>query len=351
MFTRKTFGHIIAWAIFIAYESAMGFFIAPPQDWWEPFIFNVAEIGLFYAHLLLLRRYSNGIIANARWQYIVPGTMLQLAFFCMVSISLRYAISHWKVMSHPPGHQQLYAAASIFRGIYMIILASFLWLAESIIHNNRLLAREQLKVKEQELAVMRLEQKTLVAENMLYNAQIKPHILFNTLNFIYSQVTINEKASRSVLLLTDIMRFALDKGDKEGRVLAEAEWQQIENYITLQRLRFERDMFISVAFLNRYPATRIPPLILLTLIENMFVHGNLFDPKHPARIHLTTEEGGWRLELDNRKRSGSERVAGHKLGFENARNRLIACYGESAVALHVEQDNFRYRLELNITYK
>lgn len=350
MFTSKPLGHIIAWAIFIVYESTMGFFIAPPEDWWEPFLFNIPEITLFYAHLLLLHRYSNGIFANARWSVIVPGTLLLLALFTLTTINMRHVLSDLEQQAHPPGYQQLYIAASIFRGIYMLMLATFLWLTECMIANNKLLAQEQVKVKEQEISMMELERKSLLADNLLYKAQIKPHILFNTLNFVYSQVTVDKKAARSVLLLTDIMRFALDQGDIYGRVPVEEEWEQVQNYITLQRLRFEKEMPISVVFVNRAPNTRIPPLILLTLVENMFVHGNLFDTKHPAQIHMTTEEQGWHLQIANSKRSGTSWNRGHKMGLENARNRLIDHYGKDVLTLTVEQDNLQYRLELKIVY-
>lgn len=351
MFTRKTLGHIVAWAIFIVFESTMGFFIAPPQDWWEPFAFNVTEISFFYTHLFLLRKYSDGSIATIKWRFLLPADIGALLLFCVITYGMRLMFSHWEQQPHPPGYESLYTAAAAFRGIYMIILSSFLWLAESIIRNTRLLSIQQLKVKEQEIEVMKLEQDALLAANQLYRAQIKPHILFNTLNFIYSQVNVDPKAGRSVLLLNDIMRFALEEGDKDGLVTVEQEWQQAENCIELQKLRFEKDMFVNTAFVNRAPATKIPPLVILTILENTFVHGNLFDQHHPALLHMATEAKGWRLVSRNKKRSGKSKIPGHKLGIENTHSRLCAHYGNSAVSLTIQEDDLTYRLELIITHQ
>lgn len=350
MFTKRNLQHIAAWSLFFGYESMMHFIIFPPDDWWEPFLFLLPEALYFYSYRALMTRFSNGFLERRNWRKLVPFLLLLLLSFCMVTIVMRFLFSYWEQQSHPPGYMKLYIASAVFRGIYLAMLASFLWLAESIIEKNKLLAKEQLKLKEQEIEILQINQKLLMARNELYKAQIKPHILFNTLNFVHNEVADSPKASSSILLLTEILRFALEHDDEQGMVLLEDEWNQVINYVTLQKMRFEKPMQLDIAFMNRKPGMRIPPLILLTLVENMFMHGNLFHIFNPATIQLTTDESGWQIKTTNAKRSGSKDPPGHKIGLNNIRNRLDFKYGAGNVHLQLDDELDSYRVMLSINY-
>jgi len=349
MFTKRNLQHIAAWMLFFGYESMMAFIISPPKDWWEPFAFLVPEALYFYAHRALLRKLADGFISRGNWGRLVPAVLLLLALFCAVTVGMRFLFSYWEHQLHPSGYLRLYIAAACFRGVYLALLASFLWLAESIISKNKLLAREQLRVKEQEIEMMQVRQNFLIARNELNKARIKPHILFNTLNFVHNQVAESPKASESILLLTDIMRFALESDEQQGMVPMEEEWQQVISYIRLQKMRFEKPMYIDSAFMDRAPGTRVPPLIILTLVENIFMHGNLFDADYPASIQLSAEAQRWSLETRNKKRSKGNGSAGHKMGLDNIRSRLEFHYGPEQVAIDTEEDECMFLLHLQVT--
>lgn len=350
MFTKNHLQHIAAWSLFVAYETMMACIIAPPKDWWESFVFLIPEALFFYGHRAVLKRFPPGAIKNGNWPGILSMAVLLLISFCVVTISMRFLFSYLEHQPHPPGYMRLYIASAFFRGIYLAILSSFLWLAESIISKNKLLAREQLRLKEQEIEMMRIRQDFLIARNELYKAQIKPHILFNTLNFVHNQVAESPKAGESILLLTDIMRFSLEHDDQGGMVTMEDEWRQVINYINLQKMRFEKTMHFDSVFMNRRPCTEVPPLIILTLVENIFMHGNLFDAEKPALVHLTTEEHGWFLKTKNKKRSKGDHSTGHNMGLDNTRSRLEFYYGAENVTINVGQEEDMFCLRLKIKF-
>lgn len=106
-------------------------------------------------------------------------------------------------------------------------------------------------------------------------AQINPHFIFNTLNaiqyFINNQQ--NEKAEDYINRLADLLRRTLEFSDKTT-VPVHAEIRYLENYLELERLRFDENFEFSIT--NKLPAnqqnTEIPPMVLQPHIENALRH-------------------------------------------------------------------------------
>lgn len=120
--------------------------------------------------------------------------------------------------------------------------------------------------------------------------QMSPHFLFNTLNNIYS-LTIGKAphASQMILLLSDVLRYAVYKG-KESTVELATEVNQIEKLLQLHALRSERKP--QVTFTANISSTPffIEPMILIPLVENCFKHGNIETSAH-GFINIRLWEG------------------------------------------------------------
>src|SRR6201999_3176822 len=100
--------------------------------------------------------------------------------------------------------------------------------------------------------------------------QISPHLLFNSLNFIYSSIhKLSEKAGKGVMLLSEIMRYSLVSSEDNRTVLLPQEVDQIQKLIELTHLRFEQQLFISFKKKGKLAEVKILPLVLITLVENM----------------------------------------------------------------------------------
>ena len=179
-----------------------------------------------------------------------------------------------------------------------------------------------------------LVQKTQAELNLL-KSQVQPHFLFNTLNNIYYEAY--REAPRTAKLierLSDIMRYFVDESPKD-EVSLQTEIQFLENYIVLEKIRIRHE--ISLTFTKDCNhEIRIPPMLLMTFVENIFKHG-IDKSSSENKIELLLEEKEGYLFFQTRNRlhedSGTE---GHKgFGIENLRKRLTFLY-EDRFALLID---------------
>ena len=110
------------------------------------------------------------------------------------------------------------------------------------------------------------------AELNLLKSQVQPHFLFNALNSIYYRVyKVDPPSAGLIERLADIMRYFVDESPK-NEVPVSTEVAFIENYIALERIRILHGA--AVNFEKAYnPDLRIPPMLLMTFVENIFKHG------------------------------------------------------------------------------
>ncbi|ODS80758.1 MAG: hypothetical protein ABS46_13375 [Cytophagaceae bacterium SCN 52-12] len=119
----------------------------------------------------------------------------------------------------------------------------------------------------------KLERDNMVLELDFLKSKINPHFLFNTLNSIYARtVEVNEEASDLILKLAELMRYSLYRTGKE-RVLLSDELKYVENYIDLEKCRYDKVVNISFDTDGATREYQIAPLLLITLVENAFKHG------------------------------------------------------------------------------
>lgn len=119
------------------------------------------------------------------------------------------------------------------------------------------------------------EEKARHAENNLKILQdrMSPHFLFNTLSIIHSYLQTNpEMADSAILMLADNYRFLTDQANKQ-LVPFDIEWEFMENYLKLLRLRFSDFIEIEVNKKGDFRKCQLPPLSLQPLVENSYLHG------------------------------------------------------------------------------
>lgn len=107
----------------------------------------------------------------------------------------------------------------------------------------------------------------------ILKSQIEPHFLFNTLNNIYRLVIDNDKASSTVLKLSDLLRFSLyESNNKLISIIKVVEF--LENYIELEKIRHHQNVNIKYDFsLIENKNFQIAPLLFINFVENAFKHG------------------------------------------------------------------------------
>lgn len=105
------------------------------------------------------------------------------------------------------------------------------------------------------------------------HAQINPHFLYNTLNTIrwMAKIKGEDSISSALVALVKLLRISISLG--KNLILLEEELQYIENYIQIQRLRFDQDFQIEYQIQKADKESLIPKLILQPIVENAIIYG------------------------------------------------------------------------------
>jgi len=185
------------------------------------------------------------------------------------------------------------------------------------------------------------------AELNLLKSQVQPHFLFNTLNNIYYKVYKVDPLSAGLIeRLSDIMRYFVDESPKDVVPLA-TEVAFIENYMALEKIRIRHGA--SVSFEKAYnPETRIPPMLLMTFVENIFKHGiDKSRKQNQITISLIQKDGYLLFKTSNRKIASivSNQTSG--FGIANLTQRLKMLYG-SNFELAIDKEGESYNAFLKI---
>ncbi len=169
-------------------------------------------------------------------------------------------------------------------------------------------------------------------------AQVEPHFLFNTLAGVRSAiVTEPQRATAIVDHLVDYLRATIPQMRSDGGSVQARLGPQLEAaraYLALMQARIPRLEYSVDAEAGLQDAA-MPPLIMISLVENAVKHG--IEPKiGPARIDVKArqvrQEGVDSLELsvsDDGVGFGGT-TSGSGLGLSNIRERLEALYGNQA---------------------
>ncbi|MCK5825261.1 MAG: histidine kinase [Ichthyobacteriaceae bacterium] len=155
-------------------------------------------------------------------------------------------------------------------------------------------------------------------------AQVNPHFLFNTLNNIYAlTLTKSDDAPNAVLELAGLMRYQLKSTEKD-LVSLEEEIEFLRQYFSLEKIRVGNRANITFKVeLDEY-SLWIPPMIIMTFVENAFKHGvNRDKSKSFIRIFISSVKHNLEVIVENgkpEKKSVETGFGGY--GLKNVKRRL-----------------------------
>ncbi|WP_183576444.1 sensor histidine kinase [Mucilaginibacter sp. X5P1] len=185
------------------------------------------------------------------------------------------------------------------------------------------------------------------AELNLLKSQVQPHFLFNVLNNIYYRVYKVDPLSAGLIeRLSDIMRYFVDESPKEEVPVA-TEVAFIENYMELEKVRIRHGATINFEKVYN-PELRIPPMLLMTFVENIFKHGiDKSRRQNQVTISLVQQDGYLVFKTSNRKVLSVATNQPSGFGIVNLTKRLRMLYG-SKFELSIDQDGELYTAFLKI---
>lgn len=160
--------------------------------------------------------------------------------------------------------------------------------------------------------------------------QLKPHFLFNSLNSVKSLIAENPmKARRSIDLLSDILRSSIYK--KESLITIAEELQLVNDYIELEKLRFEKRLVLETAIDKSLLGYKVPSLMIQTLIENGVKHGIQNSVKGGTiALSISRNENHIEIEVQNPGELIYKEQHNKGLGLKNLTKQLTLQYNEKA---------------------
>ena len=194
-----------------------------------------------------------------------------------------------------------------------------------------------------------LEHENLEQQLEYLRYQINPHFFMNTLNNIHALVDIDpEQAKDTILELSKMMRFVLYEGNKKD-VPISREFDFIRHYVALMQLRYTEKVKITLDMPQESPDRQIPPLILITFIENAFKHGISYQRESFIDINVAVEGEKLKFKCSNSKADQANEEKGG-VGLDNVRKRLNLLY-DNNYTLAINDTPDIYHVELVIPLK
>jgi len=334
--------HAGCWSIYMTYESLS---IAFATGTFSKIIFYLlhyaVNILLFYAHAKIVLPAALKHRKHLLWK-LPLFIVLEIAVFIACKYCSDLAISYIlpEMQSGKVLLDERFIYGGIWRSIYFILLSSGYY---SLI--NYLKERDRRELSEKNILIGQLKAKQTQIElhdtkNAFLRAQINPHFLFNTISFIYSKIHKSDPtAGKALALLSRIIRYALRSGNEPSLVKISDEMEQIKNLIALWEMRQEGGPTVFLLKIEpQLEQQKFIPLVLLTLAENMFKHGNLSHPDYPATLNIQRDETCLYIQTRNLVNTGLNDSGDHT-GLQNIRKRLLLSYGPQAQIQHYALGN------------
>lgn len=192
-----------------------------------------------------------------------------------------------------------------------------------------------------------LKQESIQAQLAFLRSQVSPHFLFNSLNNIYAlSYKKSDKAPDAILKLSELTRYMLY--EKQEQIPLEKEWNYIQNFISMQQLRYDFPLNIKVSAKGNSDAVLIAPYLLIPFVENAFKHGDMQDTENPLTIELFCNSREIIFTVKNKIGSQQKDKDGG-IGLENVRKRLFLLYGANQqLLINKKNDIFETHLKINL---
>ena len=217
--------------------------------------------------------------------------------------------SLFEILSDP-----LYLASVYFPGIYLIVFIFY--------------ALKNVKARFEERHQMAVLQKEKTNNELrLLKTQIHPHFLFNTLNNLYAlSIEQSPKVPDAILKLSDMLDYVLYQCS-DPLVALNKEVELIENYIALESLRYGPQLDLKFEHqLEEHTNYKIAPLLLLSIVENVFKHGIRGNKRPIVRLSLEIENHHLYFKAYNNKPSQVSQINAGGIGTSNVKKQLNLLY-------------------------
>jgi two-component system, LytTR family, sensor kinase len=282
-------------------------------------------ICLTHAYRLVIRRWNWSSLPLPRLALRVIGSVLWLGLIMtMINQPMDREILEHNLLNQPLIFWSYYA--NWCKNLVGWILSYTVY---HYVEQNRLASYEKIMLK---MSMREAEAKVL-------RSQLNPHFTFNALNSIRALVYEDPKrAQLSITQLSNILRNSL-LADRRKTVDLQEELRTVEDYLELEKVRYEDRLSYSITTNPQAIYWQVPPMMLQTLVENGIKHGvakqmgggfiglksEIANELLVITIHNSGNLGDTEVNAGNLGNTESGGV-----GLKNTAERLSILYGKAA---------------------
>lgn len=205
---------------------------------------------------------------------------------------------------------------------------------------------ENSRLKEQEL---KSKQDKLLLEYAFLRSQVNPHFLHNTLNVLFSQaMEHSQELANNISKLARMMRYSMESVEHESdKVYVQKELDNLQLLIDINNIRFAHSKVIDYATEGEADGQMLPPLSMITVVENAFKYGDLSDAEHPLKLRVALRPGQVYFYCRNKKRKTNIKISSNNIGITNLSKRLDVSFKDKYKMEARDEEEF-YTVELTI---
>lgn len=315
---KTVFIHLVVWVIYLSINNALLFSsdLAHLYIRQMPFTFSLVAI-LFYTNVYAIvepcvrrKQYVRLVLYSLLLLIAYIGIRYWLFYTLLPALGIRTVYSQSFVMINK------FLPDSLWLAMQYLLFSYGYWFALYSIRLEQ--ARRQ---HDQQIAALQAEKAQ--AELAFLRAQLNPHFLYNTLNFFFADALMTSpRLADSIMALSQMLR-SVSEVSHQSLVPVSQELAYIRSYLKIQQYRFGDQLHITLRTTGQEyeEYIQIPPLILISLVENVFKYGDVFDPANPAVLALDLTESTLRFSSTNRKKESPNYTQGG-LGLTNIEKQL-----------------------------
>lgn len=344
--------HISAWVVYASFIYIANY-IANPNIKITNLLFLLPYCLTFYVSWYFLNLYKTRSVLWSIASFFIVFLVMGFIGYCYIYLILplfgMQSFSSIKFRNFLKDAVLGYVQFFSYATLYFHIGESFK--RERVL---RKLQEEQLRnelensiLKQQEL---KSQKDKLLLEYAFLRSQVNPHFLHNTLNTLFSQaLEHSQELADNISKLSRMMRYSLESVEYgSDKVFVQKELDNLHLLLEINNIRFAHSKVIEYVVDGEVTDQMLPPLSMITVVENAFKYGDLKDARYPLKIRVSLKPGQVYFYCRNKIRKNNLELSSHNIGMTNLCKRLdVAFKGKYIMNARDENDFYTFELTVN----
>jgi len=187
-------------------------------------------------------------------------------------------------------------------------------------------------------------------EYKVLSAQVSPHMLVNVFQDWESQLMDTDLPMKvQVGEMYEVMNYFMDafRFDGPQTVLLVDEIAVTKRYIAIQEQVSREPIYVEWVIAGNIRSVPIPPTTLVSLVMNVFKHGDPYDPLYPLQIKIDVLRDSYAIYIGNKVSKGLNTLKSHGLGLDNLKKRFDLVF-EDSYTLEFNQNDNSFEIDIKV---